>query len=400
MSSTANMPIAMPKSVSARSTCSGVAPSSTRNCVSYMYGNIIRLPDEAGPVADDDPDLAEALREGQRRHQHVEAGARSAHDFEQPHDVRRAEEMQADHRLGTRRGAGDPVDVERRGVGREDAARLGDRVDLAEDALLEREILEDGFDHQIRVRGARAKGCRRRQVDARQPLADGVGRETTARRPTRRSCGGWPLPRRSRASPVASFRRTSRPALAQAIAIRRPSCRRRRSRPADVGRASGALASRPASSPRRVRRRRRGCSALACSATARTRGRARARAGSRRRTAAWWRPRWRRRPSAARPGACDLRGLRAGGREQRRVGLGVPSRSRRSLVFGCARRARASRRANADRRRGQIAVEIGVEDPGRPARRPRRTGRPSRTCRAPSPRRRVAAAAACPRRPE
>ena len=44
MSSTAKMPIAIPKSVSARSTCSGVAPSSTRNCASYMYGNIIRLP--------------------------------------------------------------------------------------------------------------------------------------------------------------------------------------------------------------------------------------------------------------------------------------------------------------------------------------------------------------------
>ena len=62
---------------------------------------------EARAVADDDPELAHALREGQRRHQHVEAGARSAHDLEQPHDRRRAEEMQADHRLGTRRGAGD-----------------------------------------------------------------------------------------------------------------------------------------------------------------------------------------------------------------------------------------------------------------------------------------------------
>ena len=36
MSSTANMPMAMPKPVRAASTCSGVAPSSTMYCVSYM----------------------------------------------------------------------------------------------------------------------------------------------------------------------------------------------------------------------------------------------------------------------------------------------------------------------------------------------------------------------------
>ncbi len=50
MSSTAKIPIAMPKSVSARSTCCGVAPSSTRNWLSSMYGNITRLPTNPGPL--------------------------------------------------------------------------------------------------------------------------------------------------------------------------------------------------------------------------------------------------------------------------------------------------------------------------------------------------------------
>ncbi len=47
----------MPKSVSARSTCSGVAPSSTRNWHSYMYGNIMRLPTNPSQLPTTTPTL-------------------------------------------------------------------------------------------------------------------------------------------------------------------------------------------------------------------------------------------------------------------------------------------------------------------------------------------------------
>ncbi len=57
MSSTAKMPIAMPKSVSTWSTCSGEAPSSTRNCASYMYGNMMRLPTKPGALRTTTPTL-------------------------------------------------------------------------------------------------------------------------------------------------------------------------------------------------------------------------------------------------------------------------------------------------------------------------------------------------------
>ena len=67
MSSTAKIPIAMPKSVSTRSTCSGVAPSSTRNCASYMYGKHHPVADEARPLPTTTPTLSQPLRQRRAR---------------------------------------------------------------------------------------------------------------------------------------------------------------------------------------------------------------------------------------------------------------------------------------------------------------------------------------------
>ncbi|MCK7477399.1 MAG: hypothetical protein M0C28_07855 [Candidatus Moduliflexus flocculans] len=47
------------------------------------------------------------------------------------------------------------ADGERRGVGREDARRGGDRLDLAQHLLLQRQVLEDRLDHQVGVGGSR-----------------------------------------------------------------------------------------------------------------------------------------------------------------------------------------------------------------------------------------------------
>ena len=58
--------------------------------------------DEARAVAHDDADLAEPLRERQRGGETSGDGGVAAHDLEQPHHVRRAEEVQPDDALRTR----------------------------------------------------------------------------------------------------------------------------------------------------------------------------------------------------------------------------------------------------------------------------------------------------------
>ena len=87
--------------------------------------------DEAVAHARDDRDLADPLRELHRGREHVGGRARAAHDLEQLHHVRGTEEVQPDDVRRPRRRVGDPVDVERRRVGREDRARLRDAVELA-----------------------------------------------------------------------------------------------------------------------------------------------------------------------------------------------------------------------------------------------------------------------------
>ena len=82
---------------------------------------------------------------------HLVAGGFAAHDFEQAHDVRGAEEMLADHHLRALGRGGDFIDVEVRGVGGQDAGRLGDGVDFGEHLLLERHAFEHGLDDDVRL---------------------------------------------------------------------------------------------------------------------------------------------------------------------------------------------------------------------------------------------------------
>ncbi len=78
-------------------------------------------------------------------------GLGAAHDFEQPHDVGRREEVHADDAFGARRARGDFIDIEVAGVRREDGAGLGDAVELAENLLLDVHVLEHRFDDQIGI---------------------------------------------------------------------------------------------------------------------------------------------------------------------------------------------------------------------------------------------------------
>ncbi|MCY1176226.1 hypothetical protein D9M73_164900 [compost metagenome] len=59
--------------------------------------------------------------------------------------------MQADDVLGPAGHAGDLVDVQRRGVGGEDRARLAHPVEGAEHLLFDFQFLEDRLDHQVGV---------------------------------------------------------------------------------------------------------------------------------------------------------------------------------------------------------------------------------------------------------
>ena len=105
--------------------------------------------------------------------QHVLGGFLAAHHFQQLHHVGRAEEVHADHVLRTLGEGGDLVDVERRGVGGQDGAGLGDAVELLEHLFLDAQFLEHGLDDEVGVlqvvvaqRGASAAPCAARTCPA------------------------------------------------------------------------------------------------------------------------------------------------------------------------------------------------------------------------------------------
>ena len=60
------------------------------------------IADESAAVADQHADLAQLLRKLHAGGDHFGAGGFAAHDFEQPHHVRGAEEVRADDAFGAR----------------------------------------------------------------------------------------------------------------------------------------------------------------------------------------------------------------------------------------------------------------------------------------------------------
>ena len=231
MSSTANMPIAMPKSVSARSTCSGVAPSSTRNCASYMYGNIMRLPTKPGAVARrrrrpcrdalraPSPSRATVRRRSPCR-------ARSRRSRITFAGLKKCRPTTA---LRPRRRRRDRVDVERRRVRREDA-RPASRRDRASAKICFLSAMFSKTASMIEVGVAEALVARLRRECAPAARSTCLGCEAPAFHRRRRSCvrmrgepGVEPLGA-SRRSAARECRRSRTPSQS-----RRPSSRRRRS---------------------------------------------------------------------------------------------------------------------------------------------------------------------------
>ena len=96
--------------------------------------------------------LADLL--GQRHHggQHVGGGLCAAHHFEQLHHIRRAEKMQAHHVLRALRAGRNLVQIQRRGIGRQDGAGLHHPVQLFEYCGLDAHVFKHRLNHQIGLR--------------------------------------------------------------------------------------------------------------------------------------------------------------------------------------------------------------------------------------------------------
>src|SRR5690606_24679572 len=88
--------------------------------------------DEAIAYARYHPGLADRPGKPHHRGEDVLRRLLATHDLEQLHDVRRREEVHADDILGTTGEPGDPVDIEGRGVRREDRAFLHELVERLE----------------------------------------------------------------------------------------------------------------------------------------------------------------------------------------------------------------------------------------------------------------------------
>ena len=73
----------------------------------------------------------------------------AAHHFEQRHHVRWREEVQADDVLRPLHRCRDFIDIQRRGVGGEQGAGFGDRIEFAKHPLLEIHALEHGLDDDV-----------------------------------------------------------------------------------------------------------------------------------------------------------------------------------------------------------------------------------------------------------
>ncbi|MNV10496.1 hypothetical protein D3C71_1010250 [compost metagenome] len=107
--------------------------------------------DETVAIARHHTDLAHALAERQRRVEHRRCSLRATDDFQQLHDVRRAEEVQAQHLLRPACDRGDGIDVQRRSIARQNRFRLEQAIELTEDFLLELKVFVHRFDDQVDI---------------------------------------------------------------------------------------------------------------------------------------------------------------------------------------------------------------------------------------------------------
>lgn len=116
--------------------------------------------DKTVAVARHHADFAHALAQLKRGIKRSRRGLRTTDDFQQLHDVRRAEEMQAQHLSRASCRGGNGVDVQRRGIARQQRFGLQHAIEFAEDLLLELEVFVYRFDHQVDVANRHIVRCR------------------------------------------------------------------------------------------------------------------------------------------------------------------------------------------------------------------------------------------------
>ena len=75
--------------------------------------------------------------------------ARTEYDFDQRHQMRRHEEMQAIHALLARKPFGNCADREARAVAGQDAVRPRQPFQIGKQGLLQRQLFRNAFDHQV-----------------------------------------------------------------------------------------------------------------------------------------------------------------------------------------------------------------------------------------------------------
>ncbi|MNI13126.1 hypothetical protein D3C73_663400 [compost metagenome] len=81
--------------------------------------------------------------------ENIRRGLLATDDFEQAHDMRRREEMQAEHPPWMPGCSGDLVRVQVARIGGKDCVRADHLVEAAEEVDLDVEVVEHGFDHEI-----------------------------------------------------------------------------------------------------------------------------------------------------------------------------------------------------------------------------------------------------------
>src|SRR6202171_3643563 len=107
--------------------------------------------DKATAVPYQHSNFAQLLGKLHARRDDFFAAGLATDNFQQPHYVRRAEEMGADHSLWPRSGRSDFINAQRGRVAGQDCARLTDAVHLAKDFLLQRHTFKHCLNHHVHV---------------------------------------------------------------------------------------------------------------------------------------------------------------------------------------------------------------------------------------------------------
>src|SRR6266487_698249 len=114
---------------------------------------------KAHAIADKNADFPEPFRKLHAGRDDFLACRLASYDFEQTHDVGRAEEMRSDHRRGPRGSRCNFVDAQSGGVGCENGTGPAHAIELSKYFFLESHAFEDGFDDHVQMgEGIEAEG--------------------------------------------------------------------------------------------------------------------------------------------------------------------------------------------------------------------------------------------------